>query len=212
MSTAAVAEHASNATAISHNPIHVNPFCLLRYKRTVPAAAATLKIGSTGNINRTCKYLNWTKRPHVELLVTWALLYACLECIQVLHVVFATQVRDLGNAECNLSELYMTVIGADQSYAIKTLAEGCTSLWGSREYATMYISTQAVVLRTLCSKITPSRASGNVPSKALGRADVKYQCNGIVPHSELLQENGCIFSNSQLYAKKDIISTMSWCT
>ena len=50
----------------------------------------------------------------------------------------------------------------------------------------MYISTQASLLRSLLSSTTPIAASGRVPSSALGKADVKYQCTGIVPHSELL--------------------------
>jgi len=40
---------------------------------------------------------------------------------------------------------------------------------------------------TLLSTMTPQAARGSATSRARGRAEVKYQWRGWVPHSELLQ-------------------------
>ena len=50
----------------------------------------------------------------------------------------------------------------------------------------MYSITHASLLLTLRSRTQPSAARGSAPNKALGRAEEKYQCQGITPHSELL--------------------------
>jgi hypothetical protein len=50
----------------------------------------------------------------------------------------------------------------------------------------MYSITHASLLLTLRSRTQPSAARGSAPNRALGRAEEKYQCQGITPHSELL--------------------------
>ncbi len=45
-----------------------------------------------------------------------------------------------------------------------------------------------VIALTLLSMSTPRISKGSADNKALGRAEVKYQWNGCVPHSELLHQ------------------------
>lgn len=62
----------------------------------------------------------------------------------------------------------------------------CTSLCGKKEYKKIYIMMIAVSGLVRRSIRSPRRARGRPKSRALAMAEVKYQCQGWVPHSALL--------------------------